>query len=160
MLAKLMAQHRGVEPIKRQLAPIDHFDQAFQHFGFLAHLVTKTKLLIPLHEAQRLGRRLRLGGLLLLLHRSILLQVPLRAPLTRRRSNPTTSAALFNSSAQFPRHITFNPIKSLALSIWVALASSKACQWLRFQSPFNFGLTINCSISSEYANPQYRSMLR
>jgi hypothetical protein len=24
--------------------------------------------------------------------------------------------------------------------------------------PFSFGLAINCSINSEYANPQYRSM--
>jgi len=25
--------------------------------------------------------------------------------------------------------------------------------------PFSFGLAMSCSISSEYANPQYRSML-
>src|SRR5258708_39250803 len=76
MLTKLMAQHGGVEPVEGQLAPIDHFDQAFQYFGFLTDLVAKAELLIALDEAQRLHRLGAGCACLLLLHRSILLRAP------------------------------------------------------------------------------------
>src|SRR5436305_10829331 len=114
MLAELVAEHGGVEPVERQLPPIHQFDEAFQHFGFLANLVAEAELLVAFHKAQRLHRR---GALLvgfLLLHRfHSPAWASLRGPFNgARQSSPTSDAALPNSSADSPRHITFNPIKA------------------------------------------------
>src|SRR6185437_11134273 len=54
MLAELVGEDGGVEPIEREIAPIHHFHQRFQHLRLVTHLVTKTKVVAALHEAQRL----------------------------------------------------------------------------------------------------------
>src|SRR5438132_9388835 len=54
MLPELMGEDGGVEPVKGQLAPLDHFDQRFEHFGLLPHLVAEAELLGALDEVERL----------------------------------------------------------------------------------------------------------
>src|SRR6478672_2870514 len=93
MLTELVGEHGGVEPVERQLPPVDHFDQAFEHLALVADLVAEAKLLVTLDQAEgphhcRLGR-----ALFLLLHGSTV-SWPRPAPgstclsLNDRHSNP------------------------------------------------------------------------
>src|SRR5712691_1872313 len=140
MLAELVAEHGGVEPVERQLPPIHQFDEAFEHLGFLANLVSEAELLVAFDKAERLHRR---GALLvgfLLLHR---FHSPARAslagPFMLRRSSPTSGAALPNSSADSARHITFNPIKAGGITTLSTSGSPTTARSARNKRTRNIG---------------------
>src|SRR6266513_1021929 len=54
MLAELVGEDGGVEPVEAQLAPVHHVHQRVQHLRLLARLVAETEVLAALDEAQRL----------------------------------------------------------------------------------------------------------
>src|SRR5207249_2753728 len=54
MLAELMRKNGGVEPIERELAPIDHIDERFKDFALLSHFVAEAELLLALDQVQGL----------------------------------------------------------------------------------------------------------
>src|SRR5690349_2704378 len=56
MLTKLVRKHSSVEPVEREIAAVDHFDEGIQDFGLLPDLVAEAEMLAPFDEAQRLQR--------------------------------------------------------------------------------------------------------
>src|SRR5437764_944879 len=62
MLAELVGEDGGVEPVERELAAVDHVDQRVQHLALLPHFVAEAEVLAALDQADRLGRRDRTGA--------------------------------------------------------------------------------------------------
>ena len=64
MLPELVGEHGGVEPVERELAPVDHFHQRVEHLDLLPHLVAEAEVVRALHQAERPDGRCRRGLLM------------------------------------------------------------------------------------------------
>src|SRR5687768_11715399 len=53
MLAELVAEDGGVEPVERELAAADHFHQRVEHLRLVAQLVAEAEPLLALDQVQR-----------------------------------------------------------------------------------------------------------
>src|SRR5437868_3231353 len=53
MLAELVGEHGGVEPVEAQVAAIDHFHQRVQHLCLVPYLVAEAEVLLTFHETER-----------------------------------------------------------------------------------------------------------
>ena len=56
MLAKLMGQNGGVEPVEGNVAPIDQFHEGIQNTRLLPGLVTKAEMMPAFYEAEGFHR--------------------------------------------------------------------------------------------------------
>src|SRR5688500_10291949 len=54
MLPELVAEDGGVEPVEREVAPVDQLDQRVEHLGLVADLVAKAEVLLALDQTDRL----------------------------------------------------------------------------------------------------------